>query len=195
MLVRAGYDGRALRFASSADDPVRWFELEATVTLGDKARRLASIGVNRRLSVVEVPFDIEADDACAALDEAGHDEAKPSLFVCEDALFSLALDPAARLCESLRARAADDSVLVAGFAVAVPAGTAARTLRTGADLLRTVAAGARQHRFAPGDPEKLLVVTGWRVLSRMQGDPGSPDRAASTLVLVAEPDAGRNGRP
>jgi methyltransferase (TIGR00027 family) len=184
VLVGAGYDGRALRFAGST----RWFETDDSVTLEDKQRRLAALGVDVP-PVVYLGLDLRADDIDSALKAAGHRADAPSLFVCEDLFASLTLETTASLCETLRARAADGSVLVSTFFVTPePAGvTAPAALRTAADLLLRVAGEPRRTEFRPGDPEKLMVVTGWRAARSQRTDAGRLHPGACLLAVAATP--------
>ena len=63
-----------------------------------------------------------------------------------------------------------------------------RSLRAATDLLRPVAGEPRRNEFRPGDPEKLMVVTGWRVDPHASRSPERRlDRGAHMLVLVGEP--------
>jgi methyltransferase (TIGR00027 family) len=184
VLVGAGYDGRALRFAGAA----RWFEVDHAATVEDKQHRLRALGVEA--SPVEyLGIDLAADDLDTALEAAGHRADAPSLFVCEDLFASLALETIASLCEALRARAADGSVLVSTFFVMPdPAGaTASAALRTAADLLLRVAGEPRRGEFRPGDPEKLMVVTGWRAARSQRIDAGRLHPGAHLLALAATP--------
>jgi O-methyltransferase involved in polyketide biosynthesis len=142
---------------------------------------------------VAVGLDLSRDDLDAALDAAGHDAAVPSLFVCEGLLDSLTLEVTASVCATLRARAATGSVLTVTFSVYPEPGAPARALRSATGLLRQAASEPRRNEFRPGDPEKLMVVTGWRVThtettARRRLDPG-----AHTLLLVCEPDPARTG--
>jgi hypothetical protein len=45
----------------------------------------------------------------------------------------------------------------------------------------------RPNEFRPGDPEKLMVVTGWRVTHADSSVESRFDRGSHTLVLVCEP--------
>ncbi|HEX4163694.1 MAG TPA: hypothetical protein VHZ05_14440, partial [Acidimicrobiales bacterium] len=45
----------------------------------------------------------------------------------------------------------------------------------------------RQSEYRPDDPEKLYVVTGWRVARSKRGRASRVDRAAQMLVLAGEP--------
>ena len=184
VLVGAGYDGRALRFAGS----MRWFEMDNAATLEDKQRRLAALGVDAPL-VAYLGLDLRADDIDSALKAAGHRADAPSLFVCEDLFTSLALETTASLCQTLRACAADGSVLVSNFVVTPePAGASASAAhRTAADLLLRVAGEPRRTEFRPGDAEKLMVVTGWRAARSQRTDAGRLHPGARLLAMTATP--------
>lgn len=183
VVLGAGYDGRALRFA---DDGVRWFELDRADVLEDKRRRLDALGV-APTGVTSVSVDLEADDVGSALEAAGHQAIRPSLFVCETVLLQLALAATATLCTTLRTRAAPASSLVATFAVAPEPAAALRTLRATAAALSRLTGEARHDELRPGDPEKLMVVTGWHVTHAEWGPDHLVDRGAHQVVLVCEP--------
>jgi methyltransferase (TIGR00027 family) len=183
VLLGAGYDGRSFRFGGGA---VRWFEVDRGAVLADKRRRLDALGLTAGGSVA-VGLDFSKDDLDAALDAAGHCAAAPSLFVCEALLDALTLEVAASLCATLRARAAAGSVLTATFSVAPEPGAPARALRSATDLLRRAADEPRRNEFRPGDPEKLMVVTGWRATHAESSAERRLDPGARTLVLVCEP--------
>jgi len=187
VLLGAGYDGRALRFGGGT---VRWFEVDLPATQADKRRRLDALGI-RPDDVAYLPLRLATDDLDGALDAAGHDRAAPSLFVCEGLLASLTLGTAVSLCESLRARAAPGSTLVADFPVSPEPGTPARALRAATDALLRVLGEPRRHEFRPGDPEKLMVVTGWRVTHAEASRQSRVDRGSYTLILVCEPGGER----
>jgi methyltransferase (TIGR00027 family) len=197
VLLGAGYDGRPLRFGGGA---ARWFEVDRPGTLADKRRRLsaqagaAAAGGAAEAGVTSLGLDLLTDDAGSALAAAGHDATAPTLFVCEDLFGSLTLAAAAALCASLRARAAPGSELVAGFPVVPAAAAPVRALRAATGLLRRATAEPRRHEFRPGDPEKLVVVTGWRVTHAETSSGRRLDRGAHGLLLVCEPD-GAGGAP
>jgi methyltransferase (TIGR00027 family) len=183
VLVGAGYDGRALRFAA---DALRWFEVDTAVVLTDTRNRLGALGV-APAGVAWVDADIERDDLAVVLDAAGHDHARPSLFVCESVLVGLPLPATASLCEGLRARAARGSTFVATFAVAPEPTRPLRTLRTATNAAMRVLGETRRDELRPGDPEKLMVVTGWHATHIERGSEHRLDRAAHQLVVVCEP--------
>ena len=111
VLLGAGYDGRALRFGGGA---VRWFEVDERRAAGRQAAPAHALG-REPATIVYVGADLATDDPAAALAAAGHDEDRPSLFVCDGLLTRLTLEATAALCAALRARAAPGSVLVADF--------------------------------------------------------------------------------
>ncbi len=190
VLLGAGYDGRALRFGGGT---ARWFEVDRPATLEDKRRRLAELGCvpgGVTSVALELP-DRSADEIDAALGAAGHDAGAASLFVCDGLFDALTLATTASLCDALRARAATGSVLVATFSVAPEAGAPVRALRAASALLRHATDEPRPNEFRPGDPEKLMVVTGWRVTHTESSAERRLDPGAHTLLVVCEPDAAR----
>jgi methyltransferase (TIGR00027 family) len=182
VLVGAGYDGRPLRFAS---DTVRWFDADRSGVLADKQRRWDALGL-RQGHVVPVRADPETDDLGTALEEAGHARGLPSLFVCETILLGLSLATSASLCASLRACAAPGSTLVATVAVAPEPTTPLQALRASRRALAHLAGEPRRDDLRPGDPEKLMVVTGWHVVRTERAGEHVFDRGALQLVLVCE---------
>ena len=188
VLLGAGYDGRALRFGGAA---TRWFEVDHPGTQDDKRRRLASLGVEPS-SVTYIGSDLmtahEPEDLGEAMAAAAHDPVRPSLFVCEGLFASLSLEVIASLCTTLRARAAEGSALVATVLVVPETGSRGQALRGAVDLLRRVTGEARGSEFYPGDAQKLMVVTGWRVARSQVSTPGRVVRGSHLLVLAAEPD-------
>ena len=187
VLVGAGYDGRALRFGGGA---VRWFEVDQPALQADKQRRLRSLGIDPA-GVTYVGLDLRRDDLAAALDAAGHDTAAPSLFVCEDVTAHLSLEATALMTGALRARAAAGSALVADFTVAPRPGAPARAVRATTVALAGATGEPRRNEFRPGDPEKLMVVTGWHVTHAATSAESRIDPGSHTLVLVSAPDPGR----
>ena len=183
VLLGAGYDGRALRFGGGS---VRWFEVDHPETLADKRRRLDSLD----LSVDNVRFlglDLRSDDVEAGLASAGHDADRPSLFVAESLFQELTLESVAALGQALRARAAPGSVLAATFAVAPEPGGRGQAVREALDVVRRTVGQGRPSEFLPGDPQKLLVVTGWRVVRTSSTPPGWLGQGSTLVALAGEP--------
>jgi methyltransferase (TIGR00027 family) len=188
VLLGAGYDGRALRFGGGA---TRWYEVDDPRTEDDKRRRLASLGVEPS-SVTSIGVDLmaahEPADLGEALAAAAHDPDRPSIFVCEDLFASLSLEAIASLCTTLRARAPEGSALVATVLVVPEAGSRGQALRRAVDLLRRVSGEARRSGLYPGDAQKLMVVTGWRVARSQVSTAGRVAQGSHLLLLAAEPD-------
>ena len=161
----------------------RWI---CPATQADKRRRLDALGI-RPSGVSYVGVDLMTEDLDAALNAAGHDRGTPSLFVCEGLLAYLTLEAAASLCETLRDRAPHGSTLVANFLVSPEPGSAARALRAATDALLRMVGEPRRTEFRPGDPEKLMVVTGWRVTHAESSAVSRIDRGSHTRLLVCEP--------
>ena len=105
----------------------------------------------------------------------------------------MTLEATASVCSALRARAAPGSVLVATFSVAPEGGDVARALRSATGLLRQATDEPRRNEFRPGDPQKLMVVTGWRVTHSESSAERRLDPGAHMLILVGEPDPARGG--
>ena len=189
VLLGSGYDGRSLRFRS---DRVRWFEVDRPATQADKRRRFDALGVDTP-GTTSVGLDLLDGGGAlgGALEEAGHDAGAASLFVCEGLLDSLTLEAGATLCRTARDRAAPGSALVATCTVEPEAGVPARALRAVTDLVRQATDERRRTAFQPGDLQKLMVVTGWRVTHAESSAERRLDPGAHALVLVCEPDEGR----
>lgn len=187
VLLGCGYDGRALRFAGGT---ARWFEVDRRETLSDKRRRLAALGL-APVGVTYVGTDLGNGGASvvSALAAAGHDAMQPSLFVCESAFTLLPLEATASLCDALRDRAPETSMLVATFVVTPESPTApVRALRRATSTLSALAGDNPHEELRPGDPEKLMVVTGWHV-AHTEAAPGRLlDRGAHQRILVCGPD-------
>jgi methyltransferase (TIGR00027 family) len=185
VLLGAGYDGRSLRFGGGA---ARWFEVDRPATLADKRGRLDALGIDvTGTTSLELDLLLRHGDLGDALDAAGHDAAAPSLFVCEGLFDSLTLEATAAVCETLHARAAPGSVLVATCTVAPETGTPGRALRAAGGLLRAAVDEPRRNEFRPGDLQKLVVVTGWRVRHAEVSPERRLDPGAHALVVVCEP--------
>jgi methyltransferase (TIGR00027 family) len=187
VLLGAGLDGRALRFGGGA---VRWFEVDRPAAQEDKRNRLRALDI-ATTGTTFIALDLLADDLEPALDAAGHDANAPSLFVAEGLFDTLTLEATASLCAAVRARAAPGSVLVATFSVAPEGGELVRGLRAATGLVRRVTDEPRRNEFRPGDAQKLMVVTGWRVTHAESSPQRRLDPGAHTLILVCEPDPAR----
>jgi len=191
VLVGAAYDGRPLRFGGG---PTRWFVVDHPGRLADARHRLDSLGTDAagRVDVavdLGTPGEHGAGALAGALAAAAHDPARPTLFVGEDLALARPLAVTASVCASLRSCAAAGSVLVVGFDVAPEAAGTARAVRAAKGLLRTAAGPARPEAYRPGDPEKLMVVTGWQVERVESHGPGRFDAGARVEIVVGRPRA------
>ncbi len=118
VIVGAGYDGRPVRFATPG---VIWYEVDHPSTQSDKRARLLGAGADVA-AIRFVAIDLTDADLGAALDGAGHDPARPSLFLVEGLLAYLPRPVADRVLCALRHRASPGSRMAAAFPVA-PRGT------------------------------------------------------------------------
>ena len=189
VLLGAGDDGRGLRFGAGA---VRWFEVDRPAAQADKRRRLQALDIATD-GTTYVGLDLLAEELGPALHAAGHDAGAPTLFVAEDLFDALTLEATASVCSALRARAVPGSALVATFSILPETGALTRTLRSATGLLRQATDERRRNEFRPGDPQKLMVVTGWRVSHAESSAERHLDPGAHVLILVCEPDPDRGG--
>jgi methyltransferase (TIGR00027 family) len=183
VILGAGYDGRALRFGGG---PTRWFEVDFPSTQADKRRRLAALGV-QPVGVTYIPIDLTQGNLETTLENAGHDAATPTLFLAEGLVPYLTLEATAAMFQASRARAAPGSVLVATFFVSPEPDDLLKAWYGARDVFFRVIGEPRQSEYRPDDPEKLYVVTGWRVARSKSGRASRVDRAAQMLVLAGEP--------
>jgi methyltransferase (TIGR00027 family) len=188
VIVGAGYDGRALRFGGGATS---WFELDRPSTQEDKRRRMARLGLheaNVAYGAID-PMD-RRSSLSDVLDNIGHDLGRSSLYICEDLFSTLTLEVVASLCDDLRSRAPEGSALASTFLV-VPEpnqrGQTGQAIRTGADQLWRLVGERRRSEFYPGDPEKLMVVTGWRVTRSLPSPASRLGQGSHMLALAASP--------
>jgi methyltransferase (TIGR00027 family) len=186
VIVGAGYDGRALRFA---DGSVRWIEVDHPATQADKRRRVATLGVSLA-HITFAPVDLVHDDLGAALAKAGHDERKPTLLICEGLLGYLPLETVVTLLTDLRIRSAPDTVLAVNFRVSEqPRWLGDRIGRGLIDGILNLVGEARITDFHEGEPELLLADTGWRVVRQDTSDHTRIDGGSRGQLVVATPGA------
>jgi hypothetical protein len=102
----------------------------------------------------------------------------------------MTLESVAALCETLHARAAPGSVLAATFSVSPEHGGRGQSAREAFDHVRRTLGQRQPNEFLPGDPQKLFVVTGWRVLRTSSSPPGWRGQGSSLVALAGEPDPG-----
>ena len=157
VLFGAGLDTRAYRLAVPAG--LRVFELDRGALLDWKRSQLRRLGAEARCEITDVDVDLR-EDWPAALQAAGHDRNRPTLFLAEGLLAYL--DPAAqlRLAERVSGLAAPASRLCAERIAGDPQAAGrvdALTRRSGIDMSCLIAAGDS------GALEQLLDSRGWQV--------------------------------
>jgi methyltransferase (TIGR00027 family) len=182
VICGAGYDDRALRFRSPG---VRFFELDHPATQADKARRLRAIHADLG-DVVLAPADFRDDAAGAVLAAAGHEETRPTLFLCEGLLIYLDRAVILRLLAGLRSRAAGPSSLAASV------GTHPEGLDSG-EVAAALNSGRRHGGTEPWLTVlpvpgwlQLLAEAGWRAEDHADPRQGGAGEGRS-LFVVARP--------
>jgi methyltransferase (TIGR00027 family) len=184
VLVGAGYDGRALRFASPE---VRWFEVDHPATQADKRARMADIGAPSGQTAF-VAVDLVHDDMVGALRAAGHDSTRPSLFVVEGLLGYLPRPVTSELLGSLRELAGPGSRLAVAFPTTRPDAPAPERLRRRLRGLIVAALGEPWlARFGPDEPEQLLIRARWAVA--VNGDQPVRYQGRNGVLMGAVPMA------
>ncbi len=164
VVVGAGYDGRALRFAAPG---VRFLEVDHQATQSDKRRRLEALCV-RSEAITYVPHDLRHGNLPNELGAAGHDSERATLFICEGLLLYLTLSVIDELLRDLRLCAGPESWLAfsAGECLAgAPAAAGARV-----DFQRLVLAiigEPRRSDFEPGQLDEVLRRAGWSIVREL----------------------------
>jgi methyltransferase (TIGR00027 family) len=183
VIVGAGYDGRAVRFREPG---VRFFEVDHPATQADKRRRLARLGISAR-DVTFVPLDLTRGNVDSGLGGVGHDAAQASLFICEGLVGYLPGHTLESLWLGLRQQANEKSTLAVNFLVRPPARTLQAKLRRSlVDFPMRVIGEPRRSDFGPGEPERGLERTGWKVLRSEHADQRRAS-GGSHLVVTACP--------
>jgi methyltransferase (TIGR00027 family) len=182
--VGAGYDGRALRYATPT---TRWFELDHPDTQADKTARMRRLAIDAS-AIAFVPADFADDDVAAALDQAGHGASTPTLYTCEGVAGYLSPDVLTSLLRSLASRAATGSRLA--ITLHVDAETAQQR---DARARLAAAVGAMGEPLTSSIPRAqlrpFLLDTGWRAERAV--DPtgvgvDTSERASAFVVAVVE---------
>jgi methyltransferase (TIGR00027 family) len=183
VLVGAGYDGRALRYAR---DGLSWFEVDHPDTQEEKRARLDRLGLCCA-HVSFVPVDLSLEDVGAALAQAGHDAAVATVFVCEGIAPYLPTDALIALLTRLSERAAVGSTLVLELPL-VPRGIEARSWRERLATAVTERGEPLRSAIRVEDLEGMLNTCGWFV--RRATDPAGEQTARSrrsTAFVLAHP--------
>ncbi len=184
VIVGAGYDGRALRFAHPS---TAYFEVDHPATQADKRSRLEALGGDAAQCATFVPVDLVTDDLERSLADAGHDRSRPSQFVVEGLLGYLPRTTIDELLATLRRLSTSDSRLAAAFPT-VRAVTSRRDgLRQQTRGLVVAAVGEpRLTRFEPDEVERVFSAAGWRIAE--DGDVRRLHQGHSGALVAAVPD-------
>jgi methyltransferase (TIGR00027 family) len=193
VILGAGYDDRALRFRTPG---VTFFELDHQDTQADKRTRLAAIlaqdARNSRAPSGPRPLlvaaDFGRDDVARVLIAAGHDPARPTLFLCEGLLVYLDEPTTVRFLSGVRTAAAEGSALAASLSVHAE----------GLDSSAVVARGNARRRTADAEPFRtilpaaaqadLLASAGWRITATTDAaDLGTGAEPGRSLLVTAAP--------
>jgi methyltransferase (TIGR00027 family) len=184
VIVGAGYDGRALRFATPG---VTWFEVDHPATQADKRARLAAVGATCD-QIVFVPVDLIRNELARALDAARYNRAGSSLFVVEGLLGYLPRPTTQRLLDDLRALSVPDSRLAVAFPIAARDGSALTRFR---HRLRGLAVSALGEpwltRFSSEEIDDVFARAGWQVSVEL--DTPLRYEGHRGVLLVGEPTA------
>jgi methyltransferase (TIGR00027 family) len=153
VVVAAGYDGRALRYAKPG---VTWFEVDHPATQADKRARLDRLGIDAP-HVTFVAADLVQPGLAAALGEHGLDPATPSLMLAEGLIVYLDEEVVESMARELRTAAAPGSRLAVS---ASPTVDEERRRRFAASV-EAIGEPARSHTSAT-ETQRLLEAAGWR---------------------------------
>ena len=153
----AGYDGRALRYATSG---ASWWEVDLAGTQSDKRARLARLGINAE-HINFVPFDLRRPGLASALTEAGYESDGAGMFLCEGVAVYLETATLQSLLHEVRRVAAEGTRLALSVGTtSTSAGHAARRERVAAAVAR-LGEPARSSVGAEG-LQPLLAAARWR---------------------------------
>ena len=185
-ILGAGYDDRALRFRSPG---VRYFELDHPATQEDKRRRLLEMGVDLDgEGPVLLPADFLADDVAGVLAAGGHDDCRPTLFICEGVLVYFDEPATVTLLSQVRRRSAAGSQLVATLAT-LPPGSDPAVVLAAANARRPNGASEPWRTMLPAAAQiDLMAKGGWDVVEAVDDvdliDGAPPERS---LSITAQP--------
>jgi methyltransferase (TIGR00027 family) len=175
IIVGAGYDGRALRYAKPG---VRWFELDHPATQTDKRERLDRLGVDTE-GITYVAADFGTDDVELALTAASFDRALAAIFICEGVAVYLDRPVLVSLLRSIRAVAAERSLLAISLSMAADSDEA--EARQAWFRARVAAVGEPERdRLTAEDKANVLHDTGWK-------DETTSPRAQRAGLVVLSP--------
>lgn len=176
VVIGAGYDGRALRYAKPG---VRWFEVDQHDTQRDKQERLARIGA-RVGDVSFIGFDLREGGLAARVMAAGFRPEAESLLLCEGVAVYLESHVLSALLQELRWLACGGTRLA--ISVASMLSDQAQLERRGRLRAAVMAVGEPMlNGITAEDADALLAATGWRAW-----EVSSRARRAGLVLAVPE---------
>jgi methyltransferase (TIGR00027 family) len=182
VVVGAGYDGRALRFAAPG---VRFFEIDHPATQPDKQRRIEALGI-RSNAVTYVPHDLTHGELPNELAAAGHDGGRATLFICEGLLLYLTPPVVQEILHDLQVCAGPGSRLALSAGERLAGAPATAKARVDFQrLLLAIIGESRQSEFQPSELDEALRSAGWgtvRELVRARA-------GRKGMLILAEPRA------
>ncbi len=180
VILGAGYDARALRFAHP---DVTFFEVDHPATQTDKRRRLAALGIATGASVY-VPHDITHGDLPGALSAAGYARDRASLFICEGLLLYLTTPVIEGLLRDVRASAPPGSQLALSAREQPTSTSAIASFRQeGQRVLLAMVGEPRRSLLGASQLDALFERTGWRSI-QYPSAAAPHDELRGTLVLA-----------
>jgi methyltransferase (TIGR00027 family) len=187
LIVGAGYDGRALRYARPG---VAWFELDHPGTQADKRARLGRLGIADG-HVTYVPAEIGVADVPATLAAAGHDATRPTVIVCEGLAPYLPPEVVTGLLGELASRAAARSTLVLELPL-VPRTAEGRARRERLEQAVGDQGEPIRSAFAAHELTGMLGSCGWTVRRAVSptGEPIATSTANVAFVVATPPGGG-----
>jgi len=185
VICGAGLDDRALRFRASG---VRFFEVDHPVTQADKAARLRDLGAPADGPVL-IPCDLQTESVAMALAAAGHDQALPTLFLCEGLLVYLDVGACERLLADLAACAADGSTLAVTLSTYSSQRSAAEVIADANARRRTAATEPWRTILRVEEHLSLLAAAGWAVTATADSPAANADVTDErrSLLVTARP--------
>ncbi|MEW1902254.1 MULTISPECIES: SAM-dependent methyltransferase [unclassified Streptomyces] len=166
VLIAAGMDTRAFRL--DWPDGIELYEVDHALLIAEKRRRLAALGAEPRVDRREVSADL-TQEWLPALEAAGFDRDRPTLWVAEALTFFLTEDQAAGLLRLLGSASAPGSHLAFDIL-----GRALLRSPFSKRFLDTLASDGTPWIFGTDEPEEFLTANGWKTTDlREPGQPGA----------------------
>ncbi|MEY9849367.1 class I SAM-dependent methyltransferase [Streptacidiphilus sp. MAP5-3] len=166
VLIAAGMDARAFRL--DWPDGVEVYEVDHGPLIAEKRRRLDALGAEPRTDRREVSADLTGD-WLPALEAAGFDRTRPTLWVAEALTFFLTEEQAAGLLRLLASASAPGSQLAFDIL-----GRALLRSPFSKPFLDTLAADGTPWIFGSDEPEEFVAANLWKVVDLHEpGQPGA----------------------